>query len=522
MTLVSGVNVNFCYSDRSMNTEPENFSQQQLETNIKGILEWLALAHGRTGSDDADQLLRQLMSLRDAPVPTNQRIKLLDMLYAHAERIVYAELPQLQQISLPVSRKLRQQIKTIIDLLATLTQDYFNILADLFDPRGTNPLRPPHLSLCRAMHTIAWQIQVSYLVAAPTNAGLWQQLHRAFRTARRLGLNEFPGPNGSASVSRVYTDILLAAIAQPASSFAAAELNFVRDYIEQSPLSVELLDAPPLEGRGIFWVDLDKDFPPHALVRRLPAADAHPLYFSCDALAEGATRHRAELKKGVPAAVLGLPEFAGTHGGRGVLRRLAALWGNPVKRKFPRRRQTYRANLCMGLNNLWRLIKNPETPIVASEWMVTNESPDGFALMHMSGITEALRIGDIVALQAMDERAEATPIWHICITRWIVSENPEHIELGLELLAPRAIAAEIAQPLDLTRGHTAALLLPETPPLHPTESLVLPSGILKENSGRIVIMVEGENLEIREVRTTQLNEQSSSIEVFSVARDDSP
>ena len=521
MTLVSGVNADFCYSDRSMNTEPEDFSQQQLEANIKGILEWLALAHGRTGAEDADQLLRQLMSLRDAPVPANQRIKLLDMLYAHAERIVFAELPQLQQISLPVSRKLRQRIKTIIDLLATLTQDYFNTLADLFDPRGTNPLRPPHLSLRRAMYSIAWQIQVNYLVAAPTSAGLWQQLHGAFRTARRLGLDEFPGPKGSASVRRVYTDILLAAIAQPAS-FSAAELNFIREYIEQNPLSVELLDAPPLEGKGVFWVDLDKDFSPHALVRRLPAADARALYFSCDALAEGAARHRAELKKGIPATVLGLPEFAETTAGHGVLRRLVALWGNPAKRKFPRRRQTYRANLCLGLNNLWRLIKNPETPVVASEWMVTNESPDGFALMHMSGVTEALRIGDIVALQAMDDRAEATPIWHICITRWVVSENPEHIELGLELLAPRAIAAEIAQPRDLTSGRTAALLLPETPPLHPTESLVLPSGTLKENSGRIVVMVEGKNLEIREVRTTQLNEQSSSIEVFSVATDDSP
>jgi len=504
-----------------MSTEPEDFSQQNLEANIKGILEWLALAHGRTGAEDGDQLLRQLLALREAPLPTHQRIKLLDMLSAHAERIVHAELPQLQNITLPVSRKLRQRVKTIIDVLATLAQDYFNTLGDLFDPRASSPQRPPHLSLRRAMYAIAWQIQITHLVAAPTSAGLWQQLHGAFRSARRLGLDEVPGPKGSASVRRVYTDILLAAIAQPAS-FSATELNFIREYIERNTLSVDLLDAPPLEGRGIFWVDLDKDFSAHALVRRLPAADARALYFCCDALAEGAARHRTELKKGVSAALLGLPEFAETHAGHGVLRRLVALWGNPAKRKFPRRRQSYRANLCLGLNNLWRLIKNPETPIVASEWMVTNESPDGFSLMHMSGITEALRIGDIVALQAMDDHAEATPIWHICITRWVISENPEHIELGLELLAPRAIAAEVAQPRELGTGRTAALLLPETPPLHPTESLVLPSGILKENGGRIIVMVEGNNFEVREVRATQLNEQSSSIEVFSVATDDSP
>lgn len=518
MTCISGEQVNFCYPDQRMSILPEISSPPATEASIKNLLEWLALAHGRVGAEDADQLYRQLLLLREAPVPSAQRIKLLDLLYGHAERIVNAELPRLHQVSLPVSRKLRQRVKLMLELLAILTQDYFNTLAVLFDPDGANTLRAPHISLRRAMHAIAWQIRIYHLVAAPTGIGLWQQLHAALRNARRLGLDNVSGPRGEAGIQRIYTNILLAAIAQPAS-FSSAELEFINDYIEFNPLSLELLDTPPPGSKAIFWIDLGKDFPAHALIRRAPTADSQILYFSPDAMAQGAIQHRTELAKGIPASALGLPPFADTHAGQGVLQRLAALWGHPVKRKFPRRRQSYRANLCLGLDKLWQLVKTPDANVITSEWMVTNESPDGYALMHMSGNTEDLRIGDIVALQSLGERTETPADWHVCIIRWAISENPEHVELGLQLLAPKAIAAEITQPFDLASGNIAALILPQTPPLRLAESLVVPIGTLKENTGRIVVMVEKGNLEIREVRATSLDEQTSIIEVFSVLPD---
>lgn len=503
-----------------MDTAPEISSPLKPEANVKSILEWLALAHGRTGAEDASQLCRQLLLLREAPVPTAQRVKLLDLLYAHIERAVNAELPQLHEVSLPISRKLRQRVKALLEVLEILTQDYFNTLAVLFDPEGEDTPRSPHVSLRRALHAIAWQIRISHLIAAPTAIGRWQQLHTAYNTARRLGLDAFPGPRGGPSIQRLYTNVLLTAIAQPAS-FSSAELEFINDYIEHLPQQPELGVLPPSDSQAIFWIDLDKDFPAHALIRRVPAADANLLYFSCDAIAHEASRHHTELSKGASATALGLPALADTHAGRAVLLRLTTLWGNPQKRRFPRRRQSYRANLCLGLENLWHLIKAPTADIETSEWMVTNESPDGYALMHMSGHTESLRIGDIVALHAQGERSESTPTWHVCVIRWAISENPEHVELGLQLIASRAVAARIVQPYELSAGSIEALLLPETPPLRPLESLVVASGTLKPNGERIIVLVEAENFSVREVRTTHLDEQTSSIEVFSVSTDDS-
>lgn len=503
-----------------MNTVPEFLSSAPPEANIKSILDWLALAHGRTGSDDADQLYRQLLLLREAPVPNPQRLKLLDLLYGQAERIANAELPRLHEVSLPISRKLRQRVRVLLDLLETLTQDYFNTLADLFDPEGQSTPRATHTSLRRAMHAISWQVRITHLIAAPAAIGLWQQLHSAFFTARRLGLDDFPGPQGTPSIRQIYTSILLAAIAQPAS-FSPAELEFIGKYIGYCTPPIDLLETPPLNSHGIFWIDIDKDFPAHALIRRIPSPDARILYFSCDTVAEIALKHRAELIQGVSAKTLGLPPFADTHTGPGVLQRLNQLWGHPAKRRFSRRRQSYRANLCSGLDHLWQLMKAPETTKDLSEWMVTNESPDGYALMHMSGHTDHLRVGDIVALQALGEKAEASPAWHVCIISWAISENPEHIELGLQILAPKAIAVEVAHPYEMKSSNVAALILPPTPPLRPTQSLVVPAGLLKENTRRIILLLEENNLEVREVQATHLDEQTSTIEIFSVSSNDS-
>lgn len=501
-----------------MTSAPEPLASINPEANIKSILEWLALAHGRTGAEDADQLHRQLLLLREAPIPNIQRLKLLDLLYVQAERIASAELPRLKKISLPISRKLRQRVRILLDLLEIMAQDYFNTLADLFDPLGSSTLHFPHTSLRRAMGAIAWQVRITHLIASPCAHGLWQQLHAAFNTARRLGLEDFPGPNGGPSIRHTYSAILLSAIAQPAA-FAARELEFISEYIASSTQPLEFFDTPPLNRQGIFWIDPDKDFPAQALIRRIPSPDTQVLYFCCDLIADNTLKHSKALQQGSPAASLGLPAFADTHTGPGILLRLNKLWGHPVKRRFSRRRQSYRATICSGLNNLWQLIRTPEKFNGFSEWMVTNESPDGYALMHVSGHTENIRVGDIVAMQPIGEHSEFTPVWHICLIRWAISENPEHVELGLQIFAPKAIPVEVAHPYELS-NKVSALLLPSTPPLRPTQSLIVPTGLFKENTRRIIVILEEDNLEIREVQATRLDEQTNSIEIFSVSPDE--
>lgn len=486
------------------------------DKNVKSILEWLALAHGRNSPEDASGLQLQLLTLRNTPLPTAQRIKLLDLLYGHAVQLTMAQLPALRSVTLPISRRQRMAVRSLQELLEMLAQDYLNSLAELFDPEPDGRPRAPHNTLRRVMHCLAWHLMISHLVAAPVGPGIWQQFHAAFRSSRRLGLAEASPPGDERRIEQTYASALLAAVAQPAS-FTAIELEFITNYIDSCTKAVEILDEAPSGRSGVFWVDPDKDAPPQALSRRIPPPDSGVYYFACDLLAQGASDHLAALEGGRSAADLGLPPLADAQAGQGVLRRLAGLWGNPVKRKFPRRRQSYRADLCAGLENLWQLLRHPDSPPETSEWIVVNESPDGYALMHVSGSTEALRVGDIVAVHPREGHDQSEGPWHVCIVRWALTESHEHIELGLQVLAPRGIAAEVAVPGNRP-GHrrTEAILLPKTPPLRPLQALVLPTGAVDDQAQTLIVLVERDNVEVREFRATHLNEQTSSIEVFTV------
>lgn len=485
------------------------------DTNVKLILEWLALAHHNPEQGDATLLQQHLLLLRESPIPAGTRLKVLDLIYQHTEQIVHHELPSLRSTSLPISRSLRQRIRPLLDALSTLTQDYFNSLADFFDPE-ISKRQAPHTALRRVMQCIAWQIHVAHLSASPPKPGIWQELHAAYSAARKLGIEQDEGPRQGQSIHAIYIGMLLGAIAQPAS-FNGEEIEFIQAYIQQlaNPpgLSSSAGDMPD----STFWVDTEKDTPPNAMVRRPPPASRSILFFSCGQVARQTRALIEALPTSLPPS---LPDFARTRAGTAILKRLEALWGSPQKRRFPRRRNSYRVRLWTGFENLWQLARTPANAAESSEWMVTDESPDGYALMHVSGPTRHLKVGDIIAMRTQDDQEAQRPTWQICLVRRALSENPEHIELGVQLLAARATAAEIAQPHDPPLPPTAALILPPTPPLRPNEALILPSGTLQDENAKIIVMIERSNLEIREMRASHLDEQTSTLEVFSVLPDE--
>ena len=90
----------------------------------------------------------------------------------------------------------------------------------------------------------------------------------------------------------------------------------------------------------------------------------------------------------------------------------------------------------------------------------------------------------------------------------------------MQQLAPHAIAAEVIRPQELESGNLSALILPEMPPLRNSPALVAPTGKLNEQDKRLILLIENDHFGIREVRPTSVTEQTSSIEIFSVAPDE--
>ena len=473
----------------------------------QSLFNWLDSPLPAKPADELAQLHRQLGVWRASPLGGEQKALTLGRIYARGMSTVSSILAALSDVVLPIPipRRTRQLIRSLQLLLRTLADD-LQATVDA-QPLGM----PPELARWQILHALGQHLLVSSLVASPPAVGIWRQMHQTYEAVRRLGLTGAESPGGRATLQDVYYAAVLLGCAQPAS-FTSNEINFIAAYLARFAAGVEAdLRAPP--SPTAFWIDPTRDAAAYACARNTPPPDTAVHYFSGARLAEQLRQQLAELESGAPAKTIGLPDFADTPAGRGVLRRLINYWGDPGKRRFPRRRQNYRALLCCGLANLWQLFQHGEESLPAtSNWMIINESPDGYAFMHVSGKTGELSIGDVAAI-----RTESGKAWQICIVRWALSENQEHLELGLQILATRAVPALLAQPGE-RHDHAlqAVLILPEIRALRAGEMLLAPTATLSRLPSSLVLVVEQQNVAVREVRATRVTEQNSRIAIFSI------
>ena len=473
---------------------------------MQSLFNWLDSPLPANAADELAQLHRQLGALRVCPLTPEQRAITLGRLHARGTSTVSTILASLSNevLPIPIPRKTRQLIRSLQLLLRTLADDFQTILDD--HPAGV----PAEQTLGQNLQVLAQHLLISHLVAAPPAVSIWRQLHQTYESVRHLDLAGAIPPGGRRTLQDLYYAAVLLGCAQP-SSFTSNEIDFIAAYLSRFADGVDLADEHSAPTPAAFWIDPARDAAAFACSRNTPPPDTAVHYFSCARLADRLKRQLAELDAGAGARAIGLPEFADTPAGNGVLRRLANYWGEPDKRRFPRRRQNYRAALCCGLANLWRLFQHGEDALPAtSNWMIINESPDGYAFMHVSGKTGQLAVGDVAAI-----RTETGQTWQICVVRWALSENQEHLELGLQILATRAVPALLAQPGE-HRPLLPVLMLPEIRAVRASEMLVVPCGALKELPSTLTLVIEQQNIVVREVKSTRLNEQNSQIAIFSI------
>ncbi len=494
--------------------EANTFSQE----GVREILAWLDAQQPANANDSLAPLHTHLARLRTSQATPKQRSAVLERLYTRSISVVATVLPSLTDVSLPIPRKTRQLIRSLQDLLRGLAEDLLATL-NIVDGHMAGGLRqPPDLTLWRSLYALAQHLLISNLASSPAGVGIWQQLHRTYNTALHLQISGNQPDGASSSLHNVYFSAILLGCAQPAS-FTSSEVNFVATYLKTFADQIDFSNNTASTTPALFWIDPTRDAPAVASARKTAPPETPVYYFSCDRLAALLRKQLAALNSGDSPPQINLPVFSGTPAGRGVLRRLITYWGEPGKRRFPRRRQNYRAALCAGLDSLWHLFQDGEaTTIETSSWMITNESPDGYAVMHVSGKIAGLSVGDVIAI-----RTESGENWQIGIVRWALSENQEHMELGLQILATHAVPALLALPSESTdRSRLSVLILPKIRALRSTELLVVPSGALDNQSRNLILVVEKDNIEVREIKCTRLDEQNSQIEVFSIEPDTSP
>ena len=487
-------------------------------SGILTILQWLSEPSALQASDELPLLRANLKALRDVGGSLPQRVRALDGLYQRSFPVIDSLLPSLAEIGLPIPGKARRIARSLLDLLQMLADDTLAIPEGVDRAGGIDPSLALDLTLWRGINALARQLMISHLIASPARAGVWQQLHQTFASARMQRLHTVV-PKGAASTAQhVYNAAILLGCAQPAS-LTARQVLFLADYFERFADQLEPISAAAAVAPGTFWIDRQRDAPAISCAHKLAPPTTSLDGFSCARLTRLLKVQIAELERGTPAQAIGLPEYADTPAGLGVLRRLASRWTDSGKRRFQRRRQNNRTVLSSGIDDLWRLCQKGEArDLDLSTWMITNESPDGYAVMHVAGKTGALSVGDVVAVRTGSEQN-----WQVCLVRWAISENPEHLELGLQILGPKAVPAIIAQPSEkLGTEHLRVLILPEIPLLRANQLLVVAAGTLPVQRHKMVLVIEQGNLMVREVKRTHVDEQTGTVDILSIEADDNP
>ena len=485
--------------------------------DLRSIKAWLAAPQSENPIKDLEPLLDYLSRFHSLGLPAQQRFDLLTQLQQRTSAVADQTLPTFEDITLPIPRKTRQIVRKLQDILQNLAD---HLLSQLDDPEVTErlTLAETGILLWQALRALSQHVLISCLTASSAGAGLWLKLHETFRKAVHLGVSQFIPSSTTSSLQDVYYGAILLGCAQPAS-FSSQEIRFIADYLERFASQIEPL-GPEQASRATFWIDPLRDAPAQAKTRRPLPQEPATAVFSCARLAALIDNQLAALTAGGSPEQLSLPPLAATPTGIGVLHRLKSHWGDPLKRRFPRRRQNYRVVLCAGLDDLWHLFHDHEQrSIETSGWMITNESPDGYAVMHVMGKMNDALVGDVVAI-----RSETGRHWQVCIIRWALSENQEHLELGLQILSTKAIPATLTQ-IDNAGANkrNTVLILPSIPPLRPHEVLIVASGFLDRQPNKLILMIERDNVEIREVRPVNSdgNELNSRIELVSIEPDPS-
>ncbi len=495
-------------------------SQSIPSDDLQHILDWLAQPRGEDPLADLLPLGQHVKALNGQTLPALHRLKIVELLQQRTERVENTLMPLLLDIKLPLPVQLASVAQGLIELRAELGETWLRIANEASaDELGRVRRSLAHVCL-QGLGNLQKQLLTTLLIAIPVPLRLWRNIQTLFHVARESVDPTETLPVEMSVAETRFKSMLALAASQP-EGLAPREIAFLAEYVATHAAAIQLDTARPDADDDWFWIEAGLDQPPIALARREPE-NGQCLYFRCGELADMAAEHLKQLGEGVPPANLGLPIQAAGADYRNALERARQCWSAPRRRSFNRREKNLRVEVCTHLSTLWTALggSGDETPhatdaeLTTSDWTLLNEGPAGYAMVHVAGQVAGLVSGCAVGLRAHDDTT-----WQICLVRWARSEGSQHVELGLEILAPSAQSVRLQS---LNQREAAApipaLLLPALPGLNRGEAILASRGDYNARPFTLLLETEG-RLQVIECMPRRSLVETSSIEVFEFARE---
>ena len=476
---------------------------------LQSALSWLNAPAGSDALAELPALRRHLADIAELGLPPLQLLNVLELFHVRTGRIEAVLRPLLLEATVPPDRRLRTIGQALIEAHGLLAAGLLRVAREVEPEQLQRPNRQPHRVCTLALDNRRHQLELACLIATVQPADLWLDAQRLYRLARATPL----AVDGE-QAQRIFKAMTAFACAQPQSG-TAREADFLAEYIGNFASAVLIGDERPAGDDAWYWLEELRDLPPAAANRR-PPPGGRLLYVDCRPLARLAEGQLAALATGESPPRLGLPARTAGKDYAAALQHAAAHWARPPQREHARHGSHRRLRVCTQIGLLWRLLRGEADHAASeaiSEWMMRNESAGGFAIMHIGGPLAGVLPGSALGVCPIDETR-----WSVCLVRWARSDNPEHVELGLERLASGAHGVRIA----FAGGEPVpALLLPPMPTQQRPETLLVARG--QYVPGNFTLLDDqAERLRIAPCIAGAPTVQTASVEVFAFVRQLTP
>ncbi|MBL8488806.1 MAG: hypothetical protein JNK22_17200 [Rhodocyclaceae bacterium] len=471
---------------------------------------WLEGLAGSPPEEMATAIARRLPGLVAAQANHHMRLKLLDAFDVAVEQF----LPDLERriagFPLPLGADHQAVALAADNLLKALALAYGAVAIGIESHKfGSGLAQLWRNAAARAIAARARRKVLACRVYAAPSPTSWRQMHRIYRRARLRGCAA--DERAGQSIEATYVAALLFAFANP-SKFSRRDQEAILGAIDRLGRLASLrppTDAERARGgdRDLFLIPADEAGPGRPL-HRVTASAIGPegLILDCSRLAS-ALREAADGPAG--------------HGLEPALAEcLAGMWGGQQARRFSRVRFKPRADLVSGLERVVRFIegealqrRRQDRGAAAasgrghenglSEWAIENESPDSYGLRFLKGDAGRLEVGDLIGMRPRESARV-----HVCLVRRVSNAGQTRLELGLQELAPGALAVEFigSTPGEIGRG----ILLPAMPAHGRLPGLVAPPGSVATGDD-ITLRREGS---FRSYRAGRCLEACEGVELF--------
>ncbi|WP_230976822.1 hypothetical protein [Pseudothauera rhizosphaerae] len=487
---------------------------------------WLAAEPADDPAADLDALRAHVRELRGAVRSADEYLDCLTQLDWRARDIAERFRARLLNAPLPLGPELRQPVEGLVDALLDLAAGFQLGLEDVRGRWFGAPRAERGALTERALRLSGEAYLFACMIGAQPPTGFWLQVYALFGLAELFG----GGAEGEGAAALAAASRILAVAALQPESLTGRELVWVHDYLENAEADGRVGRVRSAPESSLYWMDPARDEAPVAASRRGSGGAPGLFYFNSDALAQAVADRLEWLELRIAQAeVLGLErdvelldsEHSGLPAGLtpvevlSLLRRMHERWNAPPYRESPRQHQEYTVQVCAGLRAIWELFQRGEQHARIAEWMVYNESPGGYAIISVSGVSGVLSAGMVLAL-----RPHAGKPWSLCIVRWIRSDDAEQVELGLQVIAQGGEAATVGFRGGDVKTMTPALVLPPLPGVRHGPAILVQTG--SYTSRRFVLISDGGRLYVAQGRVTSLDMQTANIELLQYEIDPYP